>query len=275
MNLYLETFIEVAKNLSFSKTAKILNIPASTVSARINTLESQLGVVLFHRTTRHVSLTEKGEYFFTECSEGMRILKNAQEQILEKDLISGLVRMTIPNDFNFTKLSKIISQFTTKYDKVNVSIEVSDEQIDLVKNNIDVAFRVGKIQGPQYICRKVGESQFILCATPKYIKNNNLHNKDINKKKYIIDPTNILKSENKSNFHSTNNLKMAKEMALQSLAPVILPLEICQVEIKKKKLQEISSTFLIPKKNIYIVYPTKRLQSKKARLFIDYLMSNL
>ncbi|KZL26074.1 LysR family transcriptional regulator [Pseudovibrio sp. Ad37] len=97
--IQLQTFVDVARLNSFTEAAEHLSIPRSTVTARVQALEERLGVQLLHRTTRRVSLTLEGERFLQQCEPALESLLQAESDLLEKDELSGNIRLSVPTDY--------------------------------------------------------------------------------------------------------------------------------------------------------------------------------
>lgn len=169
----LNLFVKVASLGNLSAAARQLNIPVSTVSRKISSLEKRIGVTLIKRTTRKMSLTESGKAFYAECLTHLNALEEAQEQLLsQRDSMSGLIRITIPVALGRGEFIQFVANFKKKYPKLRVEIIVTNEFVDLVSNNVDIAIRYGALTDSDLVAKKLGFSRWILAASTNYLKTN-------------------------------------------------------------------------------------------------------
>jgi DNA-binding transcriptional LysR family regulator len=166
-----KTFVKLAQTGSFTQAAKALGQPKSRVSRAISRLENQLAVQLVRRTTRQTSLTPEGEKFFLATSKIIDELEEEIDNVLDSGSeISGVIRITAPEDLAQAFLPGVLSEFTQKYPKVQIQTVITSEYVDLIKNNIDLAFRIGKLKDSNFIQKRLSDVKMILVASPDYIK---------------------------------------------------------------------------------------------------------
>ncbi|MBY0515385.1 MAG: LysR family transcriptional regulator [Bacteriovoracaceae bacterium] len=169
----ISVFIQVVKEGSFSKAAKKLGMPNSTVSSKVSSLERRLATTLIQRTTRQLKVTAAGEAYFEKCNLSLQEIQNAEREVLSTQLApQGLIRMTAPVELGSKVLPPVISRYLSKFQNVQVKLELSDNVTDLISHNFDVALRIGKLQDSTLVARKVGVIQYALFATPEYLKKN-------------------------------------------------------------------------------------------------------
>ncbi|WP_395375399.1 LysR family transcriptional regulator [Marinicella sp. W31] len=164
--------IQVAEVGSFAEASRLLGLSTSATSKAVSRLEEELGVKLFHRTTRSISLTPEGERYV----EGLRPL------LLEIDVITaevtdslaipkGLLRVSVPAAYGRMKLIPKITEFLTLYPEINLEISLDDRVIDLAAEHVDVAIRAGILSDSSNIVgRKLFDDPFVTCASPTYLK---------------------------------------------------------------------------------------------------------
>lgn len=166
----LRIFIQVASFGSFSKTAKALNIAPSSVTRSIDKLEAELGVSLFKRSTRALSLTEYGQQLFDRAN---LLLKNADDLVSSvKDANAepkGELKISVFESFGRQKVSPLIPAFLKQFPEVNVQIELDNQLVDLNSSAFDIGIRVGKPEDSDLRARKLLENRMVLCASPKYL----------------------------------------------------------------------------------------------------------
>ncbi len=273
----IQTFLEVAKLGSFSKASLRLSVPRSTVSARIQALEERLNVRLLVRTTRKVSLTHEGQSYFDKCFAAIETLVALESEFEDKQQLSGNLRLTAPIDISKTYLVTILDEFVKLHPLVNIEVIITDETIDMVENNIDIALRGGAPGTSGMIARRLGEGELGLYASPAYIESNDvidLLDETVNH--IVYDPTgigrHILSNARASKSINTTNFELVKAMAVQALGIALLPKVICLKEVESGELLELDCNIVFPSLPIFIVMPSGKRIPERARALIDFLV---
>lgn len=166
-----EIFVEVARAKSFTKAGENLEIPNGTVSRRISSLEKQLGVRLFDRNTRRVTLTPHAERYFERCAhliDEMRICHEALRHTT--DFSGGKVSISLPVDFGIHWLAPIIGEFSRVYPAIKLNIDLSPHPIDFLAERIDISIRIGQINSVQLIGIELESIEMGLYAAPSYLR---------------------------------------------------------------------------------------------------------
>jgi DNA-binding transcriptional LysR family regulator len=169
----ISAFIRSADARSFSKAAMELGITPQAVSAQIKQLEEQIGVTLFRRTTRQISLTTEGASFYERCcvaieaiDEGVRDLQDAA------DSASGTVRISVPYYISRAYILPILTKFLKQYPRVSIELIAQNEYPDFVDQGIDIAVMSRHLPGSSVIARQIASVKLILCAAPAYLAKN-------------------------------------------------------------------------------------------------------
>jgi DNA-binding transcriptional LysR family regulator len=167
----LNTFIRIARSGSFSRAARELGISPQAASNHVKTLERSVGVRLFHRTTRQMSLTEEGQKFYDTCvaaieaiDEGVRSLHQASEQAF------GTVRLAAPHGLGWKLVAPLLGRFLDMHPRVRVELVVQNRVPDLVAQSIDVGVLGDPLPQNSMVARRFGAVQLVLCATPAYLR---------------------------------------------------------------------------------------------------------
>lgn len=164
-------FVRVVKAGGFSRAARELGMPNSTVSAKVSALEKRLGVTLLTRTTRKLSLTEPGEAYFRRCVQGLAEIELAENALAECQAEpSGTLRVTAPVELGSAVLPLIAEEFRRQYPKVGLEFLLGDRMVDLVAENVDLAIRAGDLKDSSLIAKKLGTVSFGLFASADYLK---------------------------------------------------------------------------------------------------------
>lgn len=165
------SFVAVARAGGFSAAARTLGIPLATISRRVAQLESELGVRLLHRTTRHVELTEQGETYFAACRRLLEDFRDAEESISgEYRTPRGDLTVTAPTGFGRLHLQPIAWEFLAAYPEINLKLVLADRIVNLVDEHVDAAIRISDLPDSSLIARPLGHIRMIVCAAPSYLE---------------------------------------------------------------------------------------------------------
>jgi DNA-binding transcriptional LysR family regulator len=163
-------FIGVVRAKSFSQAAVDAGLTPQAVSKAVRQLEDHLGVRLFHRTTRSLSLTDEGTRLFELANPGLRLLDDALDQIQSSRLeVDGLIRVAAPTSIGNAIIVPLLQEFQQRYPGAHFDMLLDDHFTDLVESKIDVGFRAGSPPERNLISRKLGEITLLTCAAPSYL----------------------------------------------------------------------------------------------------------
>lgn len=167
----LNLFCVAARRASFVATANELGKSSAFVSKRIAILEATLNVKLFHRTTRHVAITEEGETVFQWAQQILEAANGLTEVVGGiSHAPKGMVRIASSFRLGRRHLAPILSELEFQYPDLEVWLEVTDRPVDLNREGIDIDIRIGVISEPNVIAHRILESKRILCAAPSYLE---------------------------------------------------------------------------------------------------------
>jgi DNA-binding transcriptional LysR family regulator len=164
-------FVTAARQGSFTRAARLLDLSPQAVAASIARLETALDVRLFNRTTRSIALTEEGSAFLARAEIGLAALDDAAQSVRDKKKApSGLVRVTCGAAFGRIYLMPILAGFYKKYPGVRLDLSFDDHKVDIVRDGFDVAFRGGTIVDSSLITRRICALNLAMVASPAYLK---------------------------------------------------------------------------------------------------------
>jgi DNA-binding transcriptional LysR family regulator len=165
------SFVAVASAGSFAAAAKLQGVSAVAVSKNVATLERQLGVRLFQRTTRKLSLTLEGRTFYSQCLGPLRELEAAQAVVQQSGkALSGLVRVTSAAPFASGFILPLLPAFHAVNPKVQIQLHLDDSVSDMVAQGYDVGIRVGRLKDSSLVARPIAPLPFVVCGSPGYLK---------------------------------------------------------------------------------------------------------
>src|SRR5919106_4670699 len=132
-------FVKVIQAGSFSRAAKLLGMPNSTVSAKVSALEKRLGVTLLQRTTRKLHATQAGEAYFRRCVLALDELQAAENELENtQGEPKGVLRLTAPVDIGHNLLASLVAAFMKRHRHINVELIITNRLLDLVAEGVDL-----------------------------------------------------------------------------------------------------------------------------------------
>jgi DNA-binding transcriptional LysR family regulator len=164
-------FSETAKRGNFAAAARELGCTPSTLAKAVARLEADLGVRLFHRTTRRVTLTDDGERLFDRCRRVLAELELLQEEASgTRAAPSGTLRIDMPVSLGRMVFLPLLARLAREHPALAIDARFSDVYVDLVKDGIDVAIRTGQLHDSSLVARQIGSQELLLFAAPSYLK---------------------------------------------------------------------------------------------------------
>jgi DNA-binding transcriptional LysR family regulator len=166
----LALFLRVADTGSFTRAARDLGVPTSTVSRAVARLEEKLDVRLLHRTTRRVALTAEGTTLVDSTALPLATIRDAAAELSDRrNEPHGVLRITAPSDLAEPIVADAVARYVARYPDVRVEVELTSRVVDLVREGFDIALRAGKLEDSSLTARKVGDLDLELFASPAYI----------------------------------------------------------------------------------------------------------
>jgi len=166
----LTLFLRAADLGSLRKAAIDQGLTPQAVSLAVTQLEKALGVRLFHRTTRSLSLTEDGRALYERSAPAMATLADAVSQARRaRDDVGGLVTVSAPTAFARAALWPLFLEFADRHPDVRLDVRFDDRFTDLVQEGADVGFRGGSLPAEGAIARRLLPISLVVCAAPAYL----------------------------------------------------------------------------------------------------------
>jgi len=165
----LRAFVRVVECESFTRAAETLRVPRSSVSTAIRDLETRLGAVLLHRTTRRVALTPDGAAYYERCLRLLSDFEEAETLFRTGSPARGRLRISVPGRIGRLILAPALPDFLARYPGLELDMGVEDRPVDLVEGGFDCAVRVGEAGDDSLVARPVGDLPLVNCASPAYL----------------------------------------------------------------------------------------------------------
>jgi DNA-binding transcriptional LysR family regulator len=164
-------FVKVVQAGSFSAAARLLDMPKTTVSAKIAALEKRLELKLIQRTTRKLHVTEAGMKYFRHCSNAIHEIELGEAAVQStQGEPSGVLRVTAPVDIGHLVLPRITRAYLARYPGVSVELLVSNRFVDLIGEGVDLAIRAGTLKDSSLIAKRFFDVEASLWASPGYLR---------------------------------------------------------------------------------------------------------
>ncbi|MDK4718782.1 LysR family transcriptional regulator [Rhizobium sp. CNPSo 3968] len=166
----IRTFVRVAERGNLSVVARELNVGQSSITRHVRELEEALGVALLSRTTRRVTLTEEGSRYYANVVQILRLVEQATDEARSaQGAHAGTVRISCTAALGVRHVSRLIFAFQDRYPEIAVDLSLTDERIDLIREGVDIALRLGPLADSSMKLRAIGQSQRVLVASPAYL----------------------------------------------------------------------------------------------------------
>lgn len=167
----LEFFFALANAGSLSKTAREEGITPAAVSKHLSQMESRLGISLFNRTTRSMSLTPEGEIYLAHTRKILGSIGEMEDQLLGSTAApQGLLRVNATLGFGRSHIAPLISEFVQKYPKVDIQLQLSVNPPPSGDDAYDICFRFGNPPDSRSIARFIAANRRVVVASPAYLK---------------------------------------------------------------------------------------------------------
>lgn len=279
-------FAKVAQYKSFSEAARRLAIPTTTVSRRIQQLESQLGERLFIRSTRKVSLTELGQRLLPKTKRLETILEELKATIENNSAdITGKLKLTTSDTLAQFLIPNLVASFSAQYPLVNVDISSSNRNEKIVNESIDFSFRIGNLEDSNLIAYKICEIEYAFVASPQFIANSdcdinlsvlehlpctviNIDGKDV---PWFISEKNRVVELNINKKYRVDNLYVAKSLAESGCSIALLPKFIIKDSINAGTLITLFDDTNIQRNPLNLIYFDKHFLSEKSKVFLQHI----
>lgn len=284
----LNLFVRVAEQGSITAAARSLDISLSVASQRLKRLEQRLGVRLFHRTTRQLKLTAEGEALLEQGGPLLEDLDALTSGIKRAGReIKGTLRITMPAAFGRLYISPLLPQFLARHPALDLHTIVADEMLDLAREGLDLAIRIGTLEDSRLVSRKIASNRRVLCASPDYLRRQGSPTTPESLARHAclvlvgrkgpIDHWALRRGDGteevvrvRGRLHS-NFGDVIRDAALAGEGIALLSLwHVCD-DIRAGRLRVVLPSYTLPESGIYAVMLQRRLVPPRVRAFADYL----
>lgn len=279
-------FIGVAQHGNFAKASKESRIPVSILSKRVAKLEDQLGVRLFQRSTRVVSLTDEGLALLPKIRSILDDLTAAEATFSERKELSGTVRVTCVPFVANNLLIPVIAEFQTRHPKVKIDLHLSEKIANLIEGNFDLAIRIQTPEDSDLIYRKLAPNNLVFCASPKYLKKNpspitkpiDLENHKllflrIHDQCSFVNSNVQLKKFSQAKMIESDSGDFLTSLALNGFGVLVRSIWDVQKHLKSGQLVQVLENHRLETfGHIHAVIPSAKFLAPRARAFYEFVL---
>lgn len=285
----MQAFIHIAEEGSLTAAARVM---ASSLPAMVRTLaafEAQLGVRLFNRTTRRISLTDEGRRHLDSCRQILAALGDA-EAALSADAAepAGHLTITAPMLFGQMHVAPAVTRFVQKHEKMRCSVVLADRVVNLLEEGMDVGIRIGALDDSSLVAQPVGHIRRVVVASPAWLRRHGApaHPRDLLKAN-CVRVTDHAPTWGPFNDHGRPlRLAVSGNLEFNQNAPAV---QACVAGVglgnffsyqvapflKTKQLRTVLEAFEPAVRPINVVYPHARLLPMRTRVFIEWIRHEL
>ncbi|KRC25147.1 LysR family transcriptional regulator [Acidovorax sp. Root217] len=287
--LALRLFARVARTGSFSAAARELDLSQPSVSRIIAALEKDVGGALVTRTTRAVTLTDVGSDYLARVETILAALEEADHVARGSLELRGSLRVAMPSSFGVREIVPVMPGFLARHPALNVSLLMSDQRQDTIKEGVDVALRLGALADSSATARLMGRTQRIVAASPTYLKANGTPKApaDLAAHAVIVGPAGTsagtwsFEREGQSvsvRIHSRLNVsanEAAVAAAVAGIGVVTTALWGCRAELANGSLIQVLSDWRMGDVEVHGMFTPGRPPKPSARALVEYLIAEL
>ncbi|WP_017775168.1 LysR family transcriptional regulator [Paraburkholderia kururiensis] len=282
-------FVRTAETLSFVEAGRKLGISASAVGKAIAKLEASLGVRLFHRTTRRVSLTHEGQHFHERCHRILEELRDA-EAMLSKAAQTprGRLRVSLPV-IGYRFLLPVLPAFSARYPDVELDLDFNDRIVDVVEGGFDAVIRSGLLTDSSLMSRRLGPFRFVLCASPEYVARMGqprtvaeLVEHDCVRYRFPttgrLQPWTFGEDDEPPRLRTSmtcNNMEALRGAVIAGFGIGFVPDFLVRDALACGSLVTVLDDLAIPPGQFSVLWPSSRQLSPKLRVFVDFMCERL
>jgi len=284
----LMAFAATAKHGSFAKAARELGLSPSAVAKSVARLEDDLGVRLFHRTTRKVALTSEGHELHARCRaivDEFDALRDAAAGA--RGAPSGTLRIDVPVTLGKHLYVPKLAELRRRHPRLGLDVRFSDRYADIVSEGLDAAIRVGQLADSTLVARRIGQQRLVVVASPRLLRR---HGVPTHPTELVSQPCMAFRMPTSGRLRPWEFVEGRKHSEWLPEAPVVMddgeglvaaaaealgliqvPEYMAAAALRAGQLRTVLEDFAPPPLPISIVYPSARRVTPRLRALLDVL----
>ncbi|TAK99170.1 MAG: LysR family transcriptional regulator [Aquabacterium sp.] len=281
----IEAFVRVVDTGGFTKAAESLHTPKATISTLIQDLEAQLGVRLLHRTTRRVTVTADGAAYYERCIRILDDLREADESLSSRHREpKGTLKVDMTTSMASMLMQDHLPAFLRRYPRIDLQLGCTDRPINMVSEGVDCVVRVGEVNDPSLVARRIGSMHFVTCVAPSYLAEHGTpqHPQDLLQHRWIsyfvqgrIHHWEFIKGEERLELQlpgglALNDSNVYRDACLAGVGIGQIPSYAFQCYERQGKLVRILADWGTDALPVHVLYPSNRHLSTKVQVFVEW-----
>jgi DNA-binding transcriptional LysR family regulator len=283
----MEAFVGAVDAGSLARAARSIGITPAMLGRRVDALERRLGVKLLHRTTRHLALTEEGAVFVEQCKRTLAEINGAEDLISAgRHTAVGHLRLTAPAGFGRRHVAPHAPRFLATHPQVDVSFDLTDRVVDLVREGFDLGIRIGGVIDPDLVEVRLARNRRVVCAAPAYLERHGTPRtlEDLARHQCLVITPNPGQFAAWSFLHrgkavnvrvhgklDCNDGELLHRWAHEGLGLAWRSTWEIQAELARGELVTVLDDYALPDYDIRAVYSRQVHVPAKVRFFVDHL----
>ncbi|WP_295899171.1 LysR substrate-binding domain-containing protein [uncultured Vibrio sp.] len=281
----IRSFVLITELGNFTKAAEALDVSRSHVSRQVSNLEKQVGATLLLRTTRTLKLTSAGRHFHHQCQQALMQIDQALIAVSDDiDAIQGEIRVNCVGGYLGEQLvATYASEFMQKNPDVVINLDFSSHRINLISDEFDVAFRMGRLDDAGFIARKLINVEMGTFASPRYLEQYGYPEspKALNSHRCLTGSVKRWTFYNEKNLEEEVSVKghlqckngrVLVQSAVNGNGIIRVPKLYCLSELNQKRLVDVFDDWHIPSVEFSLLYHQDKYRPKRLQAFIQYMV---
>ncbi|MGQ9426036.1 LysR family transcriptional regulator [Gilvimarinus sp. F26214L] len=282
----LKVFVQVAETRSFVAAGRLLGVSASAVGKSVARLEEKVGVRLFHRSTRSVTLTAEGALFLKRSRRILAELEAAETELSQATVAPrGRLRISLP--MVSSPLVPVLGEFMHEYPEIELDLNFTDRLVDVVEEGFDAVVRAGEPSDSRLVARRLGSFRSVLVASPDYLAQRGIPKAPADLLEHSclhyrfphtgkLEPWELRRAEVEAELQLPtsmicNNIETRVRFALQGLGIAYLPEFAVKEPLSDGRLRTILASYAKRTGVFHVLWPASKHPSPKVRALVDFL----
>jgi len=286
----ISVFVLVAETRSFTEAGRVMGVSSSAIGKSIARIEERLGVRLFHRSTRSITLTGEGALFLERSRRILAEVEAAEQELTDAAATPrGKLRISVPQVRGL--MMPVLTDFMRAYPDIELDVDFSDRMVDVIEEGFDAVVRTGKPEDSRLMSRFLGHYQLILVGSPEYFANHGVPRQpyDLNdhaclRHKFCATgkleawplrhqpgtPEPVLRAP-----LTTTTIESLSHVVHEGLGIACLPDYMVRESVAQGRLLRVLDDYLEHQGSFWMLWPSSRHASSKLRVFIDHMCARL
>ncbi|RKP57717.1 LysR family transcriptional regulator [Pararobbsia silviterrae] len=283
----LGVFVAAVEEGSLVAAARRFGLSAAMAGKHVSAIEADLNTRLLQRTTRRLNVTDAGQAYYERCKRILEAFDEANREASDaQGNARGVLRVAAPVTFGAMHVGEVVARYLEDHPNVNVDVVLGDRYIDLIDAGVDVAIRIGRLQDPGLVIRRLAPCRMVVCASPSYLERHGVPSEPdalrraprlVFSEAVSAGDWTLLDADGRAHRVdgprrlTANNTQMLLAAALAGAGVAYGPTFVFGEHLRRGALVALLPGYRAADLDIQAVYPSARRIPLKVRRFVDYL----